>query len=453
MKITNIEEFRNKIFVGDAREILRGIPDESVDCVITSPPYWALRDYNTQPLVWDGDKGCRHEWETMRQKWHSDRGPNKRKEIFDDDFQVEGTTHDVCKKCSAWRGSLGQEARMELFIKHLCDIFDEIKRVLKNTGTCWVNMGDTYSATRWTGNGKGQAMNKFRDGHRDIAIKKITDLEDKCLCQIPSRFAIEMINRGWILRNEIIWHKPNCMPSSVRDRFTVDFEKLYFFTKSQKYFFEQQFDKANYDGRKDTLMKGSAKYNQPMMPGKKPHTMALRGHERWQKDDRGNYIRNKRCVWTINTRPFKDAHFATFPPELIETPTKAGCPALVCVRCGKPRFPIYKTKAKQHSIGATSGMYWKTRDFKGDNTVRNMSEKIGYSDCECNAGWKHGIVLDPFIGSGTTAVVAENFGRDFIGIELNPKYVAIAEKRIAEIPRTLFDKIVSVPPEAPGQRA
>ncbi|MFA5168830.1 MAG: site-specific DNA-methyltransferase [Candidatus Omnitrophota bacterium] len=385
-----IERFKNKILTGDARKILRELPNESVDCVVTSPPYWALRDYGTQPLVWDGDKNCRHEWETAKRKWHSDRGSNKRKEVFSDDFQVDGTVHDTCKKCSAWRGSLGQEARMELFIKHLCDIFDEIKRVLKNAGTCWVNIGDTYSATRWTGEGKGQSMNKFRDGHRDIAIKKLTDLGDKCLCQIPSRFALEMTNRGWILRNEIIWHKPNCMPSSVKDRFTVDFEKLYFFTKNQKYFFEQQFDKANYDGRKDTLMKGSMKYSQAVMPGRKPHTMALRGHERWQKDANGNRVRNKRCVWTINTRPFKDAHFATFPAELIETPIVAGCP-------------------------------------------------------------RGGLVLDPFIGSGTTAAVARDFDMDFIGIELNPEYVKIAEKRIAALPQTLFSRSVS--PEAPGRKA
>lgn len=385
-----IERFKNKILTGDARKILREFPNESVDCVITSPPYWALRDYGTQPLVWDGDENCRHEWETAKRKWHSDRGSNKRKEVFSDDFQVAGTVHDTCKKCFAWRGSLGQEARMELFIKHLCDIFDEIKRVLKSTGTCWVNIGDTYSATRWTGEGKGQSMNKFRDGHRDIAIKKLTDLGDKCLCQIPSRFALEMTNRGWILRNEIIWHKPNCMPSSVKDRFTVDFEKLYFFTKSQKYFFKQQFDKANYDGRKDTLMKGSMKYSQAVMPGHKPHTMALRGHERWQKDANGNRVRNKRCVWTINTRPFKDAHFATFPAELIKTPIDASCP-------------------------------------------------------------RGGLVLDPFIGSGTTAVVVRDFDMDFIGIELNPKYVKIAEKRIAALPRTLFSRSVS--PEAPGRKA
>lgn len=323
-----IEQCKNKILLGDAAEILRKLPDESIDCAVTSPPYWALRDYSIE-------------------------------------------------------GQIGLESAFQQYIEKLCEVFDEIKRVLKSSGTCWVNMGDTYG----TGSGSGvrigkQATNRGTQYNRGWQEKGKAGVKGmgKCLLQIPSRFAIAMCERGWILRNEIIWHKPNAMPQSVKDRFTVDFEKLYFFTKSQKYFFEQQFDKANYDGRKDTLMKGSAKYNQPVIPGQKPHTMALRGHERWQKDDRGNYVRNKRCMWTINTRPFKGAHFATFPAGLVETPIKAGCP-------------------------------------------------------------EGGIVLDPFIGSGTTAVVAQNLGRDFIGIELNPEYIAIAEKRIAEIPRTLFDRI------------
>ncbi len=143
--------------------------------------------------------------------------------------------------------------------------------------------------------------------------------------------------------------------------------------------------------------------------------------------------RNKRCVWRIATRPFRGSHFAVFPENLVEAPIKAGCPEFVCRKCGKAREPIIKSQFKQHSLGATSGQYWKVRNFKGDNTVRNSSVKIGYTDCGCNAGFRGGVVLDPFMGSGTTAVVAKKLGRNYVGIELNPKYIEMAKKRIKAV--------------------
>lgn len=345
-------KFINQILQGDAMRILRKLPSESVDCVMTSPPYWVLRDYQTPPQIWDVNKSCKHEWLTKIQKWHSNRGPNKRKEIFDDEFQVAGTKHLFCGKCGAWCGSLGLEPTFQLYVKHLCDIFDEARRVLKKTGTCWVNISDTYQSASVSGKQGG-------------------GLPDKCLLQIPARFGIEMINRGWILRNRIIWKKPNCMPTSAKDRFTVDYEDIYFFTKSKKYYFETQYENAKYDGRKQEIMRGSAKYAGEVTPGRAAHTFAKRAHERWQIID-GKRMRNRRCVWTINTKPYKGAHFATFPQELIKTPIVAGCPA-------------------------------------------------------------EGIVMDIFAGSGTTLEVAKLLGRKFVGIELNPEYIKLAEQRINSI--------------------
>jgi len=180
------------------------------------------------------------------------------------------------------------------------------------------------------------------------------------LCQIPARFAIEMCNRGWTLRNRIIWHKPNCMPSSAKDRFTVDFEEILFFVKSKNYWFQTQ-----REPHKDaSLMRVRGKWN---------------GHREPMSSYQGMNIekmchpegRNKRCVWTINTQPFSGAHFAVYPTKLIQTPIKAGCAP-------------------------------------------------------------NGIVLDPFIGSGTTALVALQCKRRFIGFELNPKYVEIANKRLED---------------------
>lgn len=164
-------ELLNKIHQGEALAVLKTLPSESVDCVVTSPPYWALRDY--------------------------------------------GVTE-----------QLGLESTPEAYIDRLCTIFDEVKRVLTKDGTCWVNLGDTYGG--------------FKQGNTETNVKN--GGVEKSLCQIPSRFAIEMTNRGWILRNEIIWYKRNAMPQSATDRFTIDFEKMFFFTKSQKYFFKQQLE-------------------------------------------------------------------------------------------------------------------------------------------------------------------------------------------------------------------
>ena len=305
-----IDNFKNKIIQGDALNVLKTISDESIDCVMTSPPYWALRDYGIE-------------------------------------------------------GQLGLESTFQEYITKLCDIFDEIKRVLKKTGTCWVNIGDTYGGSGNNGNYKDPKDINGRTG-QSKAINK--NAIAKSLCQIPSRFAIQMCNRGWILRNEIIWHKSNAMPSSVKDRFTVDFEKLFFFTKSKKYYFETQYEPV--------INHSDAWYR---------HKLRQNKNYKLKKPYQHNFPipkypnkKNKRTVWNINTKPFKEAHFAVFPEKLCETPINAGCP-------------------------------------------------------------KDGIVLDPFSGAGTTSVVAKKQGKSFIGIELNKEYIEIAQKRIAAIPKRLDD--------------
>lgn len=252
----------NRVINGDSLEMLKTLPSESVNCCVTSPPYWALRDYGVE-------------------------------------------------------GQLGLESTFTEYIDKLCNIFDEVKRVLRKDGTLWVNLGDTYSAA----NSFGCVDNKYKsmEGNQP-KTKRNTDLQDKCLCQIPARFSIEMTNRGWILRNEIIWHKPNCMPSSVSDRFTVDFEKVFFFVKSKKYYFEQQLDP----------------YTEPMKRWG-GNVLKADGNSTWDdgvgqntyrnRDMRPNEEgRNKRCVWSICPQPFSEAHFAVYPETLIEPMIKAGCP-------------------------------------------------------------------------------------------------------------------------------
>lgn len=202
-------------------------------------------------------------------------------------------------------------------------------------------------------------------------------------------------NGPWTLRNVVVWHKSNPMPSSVRDRFTVDFEYLYFFTKGPKYYFEQQLEPCT------AKNKGDIKRAEGSAQG-----------------------RNKRCVWKIPTQPFPGAHFAVFPEKLIQTPIKAGCPKDVCLRCGKPRRLIKKVPKSPDTF---------------NNRIRKQCgsaerQYVIYEGCFCGTGFKPGVVLDPFIGAGTTAAVAKKLGRSFIGMDVSATYVSMAEKRLERLP-------------------
>jgi len=491
---------------------------------------WALRDYQLEPKVWDGNENCEHKWSgKLKTLSHKSGETNPGKEGW---FKDKGASDDrgnqFCSKCGAWKGSLGLEPTFDLYIKHLCDIFDEVKRVLKKTGTCWVNMGDTYNShfakSKNVGGFDGKQMRKNQAySNSRIIGKRGVELPDKCLLQIPSRFAIEMCNRGWILRNVVIWHKPNCMPSSVKDRFTVNWEYVFFFVKSstpqywvnsktgqitdkqpkgtqgiegvdwgwvehsackgkgcgnkrcvngkiksslwegRDYWFETQYEPWGNDEREAGIIRakkygydGKGTY-QDWYNNRRKKTDWVSGNKnikkgmyasRGQSQNKPPLIhplgRNKRSVWKIPTQAMKEAHFAVYPEKLCETPIKAGCPEFICKKCGKARERIDKVEYQPYKTGAKSQVKTSPND-KGDlrqGCVRPQQMKYGrankivtnkgYTDCGCNAGWRPGIVLDPFLGSGTTAVVAKKLGRHYLGIELNPEYIKIAEKRLAQ---------------------
>ena len=201
-----------RVIIGNSLHVLKTMEAESIDLCVTSPPYWGLRDYGSAPEIYGGDSSCEHTWEEHRQPARGG-GPGKTTTVgANKDTEGNNRGHPTishyCTKCGAWKGQLGLEPTPQEYIDHLCAIFDEVKRVLKPTGACWVNLGDTYGT-------------------------------DKSLAQVPARFAMAMTDRGWLLRNEVIWQKPNAMPSSVSDRFTVDHEKFYFFTKEPTYYFNQ----------------------------------------------------------------------------------------------------------------------------------------------------------------------------------------------------------------------
>jgi len=410
----------NKIICGAMPKATKVFPDGYFNCSISSPPYWALRDYGLPPSIWDGDINCKHKF--------SITAPPRRSRSEDDvenpntiqassmASSYNATNSQFCSKCNAWFGNLGLEPNFELYIKHLCDIYDEVKRILRDDGTCWVNLGDTYA-----GSPTGSLGGIFADRPSKIACMEQMEyrkknpanygvIQNKSLCLIPQRFAIEMVNRGWILRNVIIWKKPNPMPSSAKDRFTVDFEYVYFFVKSKKYWFEQQYEPHKEPWRSTGRIESSGPKAIEQIEKNINQGFGLAGKIPREYNPLG---RHKRTVWTIPTQSFPEAHFATFPEKLVEPMIKAGCPEFVCTKCGKAREKVYEPtmtiKRNQTYDGKQKGqdkqfshkriqMLVKAGREAGlphDNPVVPKTFK-GYTDCGCNAEWRPGITLDCF---------------------------------------------------------
>jgi DNA modification methylase len=298
-----------RVIVGDNRETLSRLPEKSVQTVVTSPPYWGLRDYGESDQI-------------------------------------------------------GLESTPSEFVEQLCLVFDEVWRVLKDDGTLWLNIGDSYAAMRdskaapdtlRTGEGTkvSQAANRNPENLRAAGLKH------KDLAGIPWRVAFALQARGWYLRSDIIWHKPNPMPESVTDRPTKSHEYIFLLTKSPKYFYD-----------KEAIAEASfcPEREREAQNGEDAVARKARGFD----NHLGTYAtKNKRSVWTVSTKPYKEAHFATYPPELISP----------CILAGSA---------------------------EGDT------------------------VLDPFSGSGTTGEVALKAGRNYIGLELNPDYAALSEKRLTD---------------------
>jgi len=234
------EDFINKVICRDCLEAMKQMPDECVDIVMTSPPYWGLRDYGIKQ-IFNGDEDCEHEWvEEKMTLQHENRNlitgtqeqaHKKRDTTFIKKYDDKKAG--LCQKCGAWKGQLGLEPTPEMYIKHLTEIFNEAKRVLKKEGTLWLNMGDTYGGSG-KGSGDDKPDPKFKGGGREITLTPDKLNKPKCLCMIPERLAWSLIQNGWILRNKIIWYKPNSMPSSVKDRFSNRWEGLFLLVKSSK---------------------------------------------------------------------------------------------------------------------------------------------------------------------------------------------------------------------------
>ena len=377
-----------------------------------------------------------------------------------------------CSECGAWRGSLGLEPHPQMFIDHLVEICREIRRVLKPSGTFWLNLGDSYYGSHA---GKiPQAKNpSVKIPEPPSSIAKGNWLQPKQLLMIPARVAIALQDDGWILRNDIIWHKPNHMPSSVKDRLTCAYEHVFLFAKARCYYFDLDqirapraqsgIERSKYGVAKYHMVNGKPSISTkdtlerkivPINPlGKNPGDV-------WEVDAPNTGARNKPPykqnnphlkritegreaghpkgknpgdLWRIPTYPFPGAHFAVFPPKLIEPIIKAGCPRWICSRCGKPRERITKDKSiERFELPKDDPSYRPARyegKYSGGQRYHSY-DTIGWSDCGCGEGWVGGVVLDPFAGSGTALRVARKLGRRFIGIEINQEYAAMCERRL-----------------------
>jgi len=308
-----------QIIEGDALEKLQELPDQSVHCCVTSPPYYGLRDYGLD-------------------------------------------------------GQIGLEETPEQYIEQLVGVFREVRRVLRDDGTAWLNLGDSYSGGQTgrndknTGGGLYQGQQNGWTGEETKQRHVPTGLKPKDLLMIPARVALALQADGWYLRSDIIWHKPNPMPESVTDRPTSAHEHIFLLSKKERYYYDA--DAIREPHQEASIERDKAGWKAAF---KGRHTQP--GEKRPHSTDTNGFLnpngRNRRNVWTVTTKPLKQAHFATFPPKLIQPCILAGCP-------------------------------------------------------------KGGTVLDPFAGAGTTLLVADGLGRNSIGIELSPEYIKIAQRRIQD---------------------
>lgn len=334
---------------------------------------------------------------------------------------------------------IGLEQTPEQYVAELVAVFGEVRRVLRDDGTCWLNLGDSYGATggdthsgfneRYSGTGgDGSKQNMMLDGVKDI--KHATGLRPKNLLGIPWRVAFALQADGWYLRQDIIWHKPNPMPESVTDRCTKAHEYIFLLTKSARYWYDAEAVKESFA---DERMGN-------------PGTYKGNGQvEGWNMDGKITG-RNRRSVWTVPTKPYSGAHFAVFPPELIKPCILAGCPDQCCPKCGKgwERQTEYgrvlstggSDKGARANNLATCDPNNKNGDANSSYVTGNMVQRekitLGFRPtCTCP---EHepvsGTVLDPFNGSGTTGLVALQTNRKYVGCELNPEYVRLTEKRL-----------------------
>lgn len=422
------------LYQGDALDVLRCLPDESVHCVVTSPPYYGLRDYGTAQWV-GGDSECDHKQRqlvsnrsTLRLDGREHLGP------YDGEKAVgEGMPYrDTCGKCGAQRvdDQLGLEPILDAYLDRLCSVFDELRRVLRSDGTVWCNISDSYATSGgpgWQGQ-TGQRSTRTYTAE-NMPYKTGDGLKPKDLMLVPQRFAIEMQRRGWWVRSIIRWCKLAPMPESVTDRPTSAVEEIIVFAKSARYYWDSV-------AAAEPSVSGHSSGNGFKRPARLSY-LNDDGQSRESDSEWGETAtRNMRNYWLLAPEPSNYAHYAAYPSEI---PRRAISIATsehgVCAACGAPWGRAVEREFK--SLGAVrenvSGDAELHHGWHGTTNGHVTTRMLGWQpSCTCDAGLVPATVLDPFIGSGTTAKVAQRLGRKSIGVDLSEDYLKMSIARTAQ---------------------
>jgi len=495
-------------------QTLRELPADSVHSVMTSPPYWGLRSYGTEPQVWGGDPDCDHEWKEHKQYKDSPVRKGNEGVGFHDTATTKSqrwVTSNFCFKCHAWRGELGHEPEISLYVQHLVEIFREVKRVLHPSGTLWLNLGDSFmsqppgsqeSLARMGSSFQGKRLRDkqhYQNAMDGVNTRRqfTNGLKPKDLVGMPWRVALALQEDGWWLRRDILWRKNNPFPESCRDRCTTAHEYIFMLTKRPDYFYDAEAIKeplAESNSQRTTNTFNTRGRGPKDNGNSGLNDLALRmrsgeHHKRnkrsvWDADESfatpasgvtylvigdqriplksGDFIlrskeippnlyeffteidpQNASSIFQVNTRSYKGAHFAVWPVALVEPMVKAGTSQKgCCPHCLAPWKRVVARRGDQKkseaAIGGCPDRYdggFRTKDTTGRGgnvlaTVRKGTDQW-QPTCKCP---EHEpvkcVVMDIFSGSGTTGFVANGLGRDYIGIDLNPKYLPLAKARI-----------------------
>lgn len=367
-----------KLLQGNSLDMLRTLDDKIANTVVTSPPFYGLRDYGTGR--WEGgDVGCDHT------ELRGGVGEKSKKQLTSPGASTMYQYRDICGKCGAIRidDQIGTEQTPQQYVDRLVEVFSEVRRVLRDDGTVWLNLGDSYNAGRDGGHPGGSKQWKPEQiKYQERSGANVDGIKPKDLIGIPWMVAFALRDDGWYLRSDIIWSKGNPMPESVTDRPTKAHEYIFLLSKSSRYYYDADTIREKNAGGMPYGDKHNFKMNDNVGQGKHGKISMFAG------GSRDEYIekyytngRNKRSVWHVNTQPSRDKHYAAYPPKLIQPCVLAGCP-------------------------------------------------------------EGGVVLDPFNGRGTTGMVAGNLGRNYIGIDLNPEYIEMSDRNLHRVFNKEMDVVI-----------
>ena len=366
------------IKIGNSFELIKDLKDSSIDCIVTSSPYYSKRSYHCPPVIFDAKEGCEHEWTSeIKVSRHKKGETNPGLEAhYKENDAIDESAGQFCTRCPAWRGELGKELTPEDFIRHLLDFFSLAKPKLKDTGTCFINLGDTRMGSMQGYGLIKEPASKIDDVNKGFycsseglppTARKHPILKPKSLCLVPERFAWGMIEQGYILRNKIIWKKSNSKPESVKDRFSDTHEFVYFFVKSPHYYFN--LDAVRKPFAASTLVRAKGQFISEKSKGEQSYLQADAQRKFSDKILSGEVVGgNPGDLWWLATSSYRGEHYATYPVSLVERCVLSGCP---------PK----------------------------------------------------GTVLDPFAGSGTTGEFCRRHDRNAILFELNPSCMSMLSDR------------------------